>query len=103
VQFLVSCAGKYVPSISHYIVQAQAMNDGTADELKKFRELPEDVEAPVFKFGGLAIGNGFTGECSRAGVTQLTLMQQFKQACQVPLVVFCSRPPDTALRNDSSG
>jgi hypothetical protein len=49
------------------------MNDGTADELKKFRELPEDVEAPVFKFGGLAIGNGFTGECSRAGVTQLTL------------------------------
>jgi vitellogenic carboxypeptidase-like protein len=55
-----SYAGKYVPSISHYIVQAAAMHDGTAHKLRKVRALPADVEAPVFKLGGLAIGNGFT-------------------------------------------
>lgn len=55
-----SYAGKYVPSISHYIVQAAAMHDGTAHKLRKVRALPTDVEAPVFKLGGLAIGNGFT-------------------------------------------
>ncbi|WIA29141.1 hypothetical protein OEZ86_011652 [Tetradesmus obliquus] len=55
-----SYAGKYVPSISHYIVQAQAIADGTAHLLKKPRALPADVEPPVFKLGGSAIGNGFT-------------------------------------------
>lgn len=55
-----SYAGKYVPSISHFIVQAAAMHDGTAHTLRKVRALPADVEAPVFKLGGLAIGNGFT-------------------------------------------
>lgn len=58
---LQSYAGKYVPSISHYIVQAQAIADGTAHLLKKPRALPADVEPPVFKLGGSAIGNGFTG------------------------------------------
>lgn len=53
-------AGKYVPSISHYIVQAAAMADGTVSKLHKVRALPPDVEPPVFKLGGLAIGNGFT-------------------------------------------
>jgi vitellogenic carboxypeptidase-like protein len=55
-----SYAGKYVPSISHFIVQAAAMHDGTAHTMRKLRALPADVEAPVFKLGGLAIGNGFT-------------------------------------------
>lgn len=55
-----SYAGKYVPSIAHYIVQAAAMADGTAHKLRKVRALPADVEAPVFRLGGLAIGNGFT-------------------------------------------
>lgn len=36
------------------------MRDGTAHKLRKVRALPADVEAPVFKLGGLAIGNGFT-------------------------------------------
>lgn len=62
-----SYAGKYVPSISHYIVQAEAMADGTADKLKKTRDLPQNITRPVFKLGGLAIGNGFTGECSSTG------------------------------------
>eukprot|EP00878_Enallax_costatus_P025460 GHUV01027238.1.p1 GENE.GHUV01027238.1~~GHUV01027238.1.p1 ORF type:complete len:479 (+),score=118.13 GHUV01027238.1:82-1518(+) len=55
-----SYAGKYVPSIAHYIVQAQAMAQGTTGAMRKLRRLPEDVEPPVFKLGGIAIGNGFT-------------------------------------------
>lgn len=55
-----SYAGKYVPSIAHYIVQATAMADGTVGKLRTERALPPDVEPPVFKLGGLAIGNGFT-------------------------------------------
>eukprot|EP00775_Hariotina_reticulata_P013690 gene13690-13812_t len=70
-----SYAGKYVPSISHYIVQAQAMKDGTAHDLKQFRALPADVEAPVFRFGGLAIGNGFTGKFNHANAVAQTLVQ----------------------------
>jgi hypothetical protein len=58
---LQSYAGKYVPSISHYIVQAQAIADGDVHLLKKPRAVPADVERPVFKLGGCAIGNGFTG------------------------------------------
>jgi hypothetical protein len=79
-----------VPSIAHYIVQAQAMADGTAAALRKRRALPANVKVrttpgccgschggvasvreadrclptrvqpPVFKLGGAAIGNGFT-------------------------------------------
>jgi hypothetical protein len=37
------------------------MADGNAHLLKKPRALRADVERPVFKLGGLAIGNGFTG------------------------------------------
>jgi vitellogenic carboxypeptidase-like protein len=55
-----SYAGKYVPSISHFIIQAAAMHEGTAHSMRKVRALPANVEAPVFKLGGLAIGNGFT-------------------------------------------
>jgi hypothetical protein len=55
-----SYAGKYVPSISHFIIQAAAMHDGTAHNMRKLRALPANVEAPVFKLGGLAVGNGFT-------------------------------------------
>lgn len=55
-----SYAGKYVPSISHYIVQAEAMNSGYADKMKKLRDIGAEVERPVFKLGGMAIGNGFT-------------------------------------------
>lgn len=53
--------GKYVPSIGHYIIQAQAMADGTTASMRKLRRLPDDVKPPVFNFGGVAIGNGFTG------------------------------------------
>lgn len=49
-----------MPSIAHYIVQATAMADGTVGKLRTERALPPDVEPPVFKLGGLAIGNGFT-------------------------------------------
>lgn len=55
-----SYAGKYAPSIGHYIVQAAAMADGSVAHLSKTRQLPPDVEAPVFRLGGVAIGNGFT-------------------------------------------
>jgi hypothetical protein len=50
-----------VPSITHYIVQAQAIAEGWVDKMKKTRDLPQDIAAPVFKLGGAAIGNGFTG------------------------------------------
>ncbi|EFJ43239.1 hypothetical protein VOLCADRAFT_66092 [Volvox carteri f. nagariensis] len=42
-----SYAGKYVPSISHFILQV-------------CMKLSQHVEAPVFTLGGLAVGNGFT-------------------------------------------
>lgn len=41
-------------------MQAAAMHDGSAAKLRKQRALPPDVEAPVFRLGGSAIGNGFT-------------------------------------------
>lgn len=55
-----SYAGKYVPSIAHYILQADAVARGYSDQLHRMRKLPEDEDAPVFRMGGLAIGNGFT-------------------------------------------
>lgn len=62
-----SYAGKYVPSLTHYILQAKLMNENRTGELHKTRKVPADVEAPEFLLGGMAIGNGFTGEChSRA-------------------------------------
>lgn len=36
------------------------MADGTAHKLRKVRALDPSEEAPVFRLGGLAIGNGFT-------------------------------------------
>ncbi len=55
-------AGKYLPSLGHYIIQADAMAHGEVDKLHKTRSLPEDVEEPLFTLGGMAIGNGFTGQ-----------------------------------------
>jgi vitellogenic carboxypeptidase-like protein len=49
-----------VPSVTHYILQAQAMADGSVAGLQKTRALPPDEAPPVFKLGGVAIGNGFT-------------------------------------------
>jgi hypothetical protein len=70
------CAGKYVPSIAHYILQAQADGqppsseqqrqanlDGSAPprpELRHRRALPAELEAPAFTLAGIAIGNGLT-------------------------------------------
>ncbi|EFJ43651.1 hypothetical protein VOLCADRAFT_65725 [Volvox carteri f. nagariensis] len=47
-----SYAGKYVPSIAHYILQAQL--DGWR------RSLPPGTSRPLFRLGGVAIGNGLT-------------------------------------------
>lgn len=55
-----SYAGKYVPSISHYILQVDAMSNRFVDKLTVTRKIPADVDPPVFKLGALAIGNGFT-------------------------------------------
>ncbi|KAF8072930.1 SCPL50 [Scenedesmus sp. PABB004] len=55
-----SYAGKYAPSIAHYIIQAAAQAAGTAGKLHRRRALPDDVEPPAFRLGGVAIGNGFT-------------------------------------------
>jgi len=55
-----SYAGKYVPSIAHYILQADAIANGYIGDIDHPRALPKNVEAPVFKLGGIAIGNGFT-------------------------------------------
>uniref|UniRef100_A0A7S0VCK6 Carboxypeptidase n=1 Tax=Polytomella parva TaxID=51329 RepID=A0A7S0VCK6_9CHLO len=54
-----SYAGKYVPSISHFIVQAAMESNGSVGQLKRRRNIGK-VEPPVFPFGGMAIGNGFT-------------------------------------------
>ncbi|GIL85802.1 hypothetical protein Vretimale_19534 [Volvox reticuliferus] len=80
-----SYAGKYVPSIAHYILQAQldagasaavastkttseptttmATNiaAGTAAPALRFRrELPTGTSRPVFRLAGVAVGNGLT-------------------------------------------
>ncbi|MEW5298618.1 MAG: hypothetical protein WDW36_001716 [Sanguina aurantia] len=55
-----SYAGKYVPSIAHYILQAEAVANGYGDRLRHPRALTADVERPLFTLGGLAVGNGFT-------------------------------------------
>ena len=57
------CSGKYVPSIAHYILQLDATAKGRKNDIKHPREIPEaDIHQPNFKLGGIAIGNGFTGE-----------------------------------------
>ncbi|GLI71702.1 hypothetical protein VaNZ11_017008 [Volvox africanus] len=80
-----SYAGKYVPSIAHYILQAQldagasagvastapvteatvttATNiamDTPAPSLRFRRELPAGTSRPVFQLAGVAVGNGLT-------------------------------------------
>ena len=57
-----SYAGKYVPSIAHYILQAHARAHGYERELRHPRRLaPGEASAPpLFPYGGCAIGNGFT-------------------------------------------
>lgn len=63
-----SYAGKYVPSISHFILQAQARVSGFESQLRHPRKLSDKVEAPLFKLGGLAVGNGFTDAESQTAV-----------------------------------
>ncbi|GIL55967.1 hypothetical protein Vafri_11432 [Volvox africanus] len=80
-----SYAGKYVPSIAHYVLQAQldagasvavastttvteatvttATNiaiDKAAPALRFRRELPTGTSRPVFRLAGVAVGNGLT-------------------------------------------
>jgi len=56
-------SGKYVPSIAHYILQLDATAKGHGRDIKHPREIPqEDIHEPNFQLGGMAIGNGFTGE-----------------------------------------
>ena len=55
-------AGKYVPSIAHYIYQMDAIVSGKARELDHPRPIPADeIQDPLSKLGGIAIGNGWTG------------------------------------------
>ena len=57
-----SYAGKYVPSIAHYIYQMDAIVSGKAREVDHPRPIPADeIQDPLFKLGGIAIGNGWTG------------------------------------------
>ncbi|KAG2489745.1 hypothetical protein HYH03_011852 [Edaphochlamys debaryana] len=55
-----SYAGKYAPSIAHFILQASARANGFEHRLKHPRELKQDLDEPLFRLGGLAVGNGFT-------------------------------------------
>ncbi|KAL6764564.1 Alpha/Beta hydrolase protein [Haematococcus lacustris] len=55
-----SYAGKYVPSLSHYILQATALHQGYLSKLQHPRDIGSEVGAPLFTLGGLAIGNGWT-------------------------------------------
>ena len=57
-----SYAGKYVPSIAHYIYQMDAIVSGKAQEVDHPRPIPADeIQDPLSKLGGIAIGNGWTG------------------------------------------
>ena len=61
-----SYAGKYVPSIAHYIYQMDAIVSGKAQEVDHPRPIPADeIQDPLFKLGGIAIGNGWTGGWAR--------------------------------------
>ena len=60
------------------------MSDGTASKLRKVRDLPADVEAPVFKLGGAAIGNGFTD------AVEQTLVQVRHAASLSAMLAFSS-------------
>ncbi|KAG2444312.1 hypothetical protein HXX76_001069 [Chlamydomonas incerta] len=67
-----SYAGKYVPSIAHYILQVSEEADQGRDRrqpqqqggagalLSRRRSLPLGQSPPVFKLAGIAIGNGLT-------------------------------------------
>ncbi|PNW88027.1 hypothetical protein CHLRE_01g011300v5 [Chlamydomonas reinhardtii] len=67
-----SYAGKYVPSIAHYILQVgeeagqhqhqqgQQQPGSKGPLLSRRRSLPLGQSAPVFKLAGIAIGNGLT-------------------------------------------
>jgi hypothetical protein len=57
-----------VPSAAHYILQAHARHNGYEASLNRRRALPDDVEAPAFRLGGAAIGNGFTDAVSQTMV-----------------------------------
>lgn len=59
---LQSYAGKYVPSLSHFIVQMEAAASGQMHKLKRPRPIPAGLKDPLFKLGGVAIGNGWVGE-----------------------------------------
>ena len=56
-----SYGGKFVPSISHFILQASDQDDlRLGSELQHRREIPADTPKPNFKFAGMSIGNGLT-------------------------------------------
>jgi vitellogenic carboxypeptidase-like protein len=56
-----SYAGKYVPSIAHYILQQTFVANGKASRLDHPRPIPEtELQPPAFTLAGIAVGNGFT-------------------------------------------
>lgn len=59
------------------------MADGSDGSLRKRRALPADVAPPVFKLGGLAIGNGFTGE-ALGGMTAQARGRQWVRPLRAP-------------------
>eukprot|EP00877_Chromochloris_zofingiensis_P002844 jgi/Chrzof1/12560/UNPLg00512.t1 len=63
-----SYAGKYVPSLTHFIIQADAKAQGKEHELRKTRRMPDNTPAPVFPLGGMAIGNGWVDAAAQLKV-----------------------------------
>lgn len=76
-------AGKYVPSIGHFILQQSALPNGTLPSgsaagrhaLTHWRAVPHHLLAtrpllalpPLFTLAGLAIGNGLTDPATQVG------------------------------------
>ena len=67
-------AGKYVPSIGHFILQQTAGEEGAERRLQHRRAIPPHLlasrpllgEPPLFKLQALAIGNGLTDPAAQA-------------------------------------
>jgi hypothetical protein len=79
-----SYAGKYVPSIAHFIVQMAARASGDTSAIRRPRAIPEHVRWPDFRLGGVAIGNGWVGEPlgRGAGLQRVCLRAPVRPRCQ---------------------
>ena len=63
--------------------------------MKKTRDVPQDIEAPVFKLGGAAIGNGFTGRAGSQFLSQFCIFcSVICISCRFILWSFCVIGPE---------